>query len=126
MKKLFLKSQIAAGYDIPKSGNVFVSVRDNDKKDILKIISVLVENNFKIFATSGTAGFLLENKINVNKVNKVLEGRPHIVDMIKNGSIDMIINTTNSSPFPSKILFRLEELLYSIKLHTLLLLLLQK
>ena len=97
-----LKSQIAAGYDIPKSGNVFVSVRDNDKKDILKIISVLVENNFKIFATSGTAGFLLENQITVNKVNKVLEGRPHIVDMIKNGSIDMIINTTNSSPLSIK------------------------
>ena len=82
-EEAFLKSQIAAGYDIPKSGNVFVSVRDNDKKDILKIISVLVENNFKIFATSGTAGFLLENNVNVNKVNKVLEGRPHNIDMIK-------------------------------------------
>ena len=101
-EEAFLKSQIAAGYDIPKSGNVFVSVRDDDKKDILKIISTLVENDFKIFATTGTANFLLENQITVNKVNKVLEGRPHIVDMIKNGSIDMIINTTNSSPLSIK------------------------
>ena len=101
-EEAFLKSQIAAGYDIPKSGNVFVSVRDDDKKDILKIISTLVENDFKIFATTGTANFLLENQITVTKVNKVLEGRPHIVDMIKNGSIDMIINTTNSSPLSIK------------------------
>ena len=101
-EEAFLKSQIAAGYDIPKSGNVFVSVRDDDKKDILKIISFWWKMILKFSQLQVQLIFYWKTKIKVNKVNKVLEGRPHIVDMIKNGSIDMIINTTNSSPLSIK------------------------
>ncbi len=91
----FAKSQLAAGQKLPLSGTVFVSVKDIDKDDVVKPISILNDVGFNIVATKGTAGFLRERGIPVKDVNKVREGRPHIVDMIKNGEIDLVINTTS-------------------------------
>src|SRR5262249_57967450 len=78
------KRQIGGGSVLPKSGTVFVSVRDTDKPRILDAVRLLAGLGFKIIATSGTQRFLRENGIAAEKVNKVLEGRPHIVDAIKN------------------------------------------
>jgi carbamoyl-phosphate synthase large subunit len=91
----FAKSQLAAGQQLPLSGTVFVSVKDSDKAEVLKSISILNDVGFNIVATRGTAGFLRDNGIPAKDVNKVSEGRPHIVDMIKNGEISLVINTTN-------------------------------
>ena len=83
-----------AGEIIPKDGNVFVSVKDNDKKYLPDLCTKLTKLGFKIVATKGTAEALEGTGINVKVINKVLEGRPHIVDAILNNEIDMIINTT--------------------------------
>jgi len=92
----FAKSQLAAGQKLPLSGTVFVSVKDSDKKDVLRSVAILSQTGFNIVATRGTAAYLRENGIPVKDVNKVSEGRPHIVDMIKNGEISLVINTTNN------------------------------
>ena len=91
----FGKSQLAAGQRIPLSGTVFVSVRDADKKEVLTVARGLSELGFRILATKGTSRYLLENGMDNTVVNKVREGRPHIVDMIKNGEVDLVINTTH-------------------------------
>lgn len=95
--RAFAKSQIAAGNPVPEGGNVFISVRDQDKKHALKISQELSELGFNLIATRGTAKFLKDHAVNVETVNKVLEGRPHIVDRIKDGSIDLVINTTEGA-----------------------------
>ncbi len=92
----YAKSQLAAGQKLPLSGTVFVSVKDSDKKDVLRSVAILSQTGFNIVATRGTAAYLRENGIPVKDVNKVSEGRPHIVDMIKNGEISLVINTTNN------------------------------
>jgi carbamoyl-phosphate synthase large subunit len=92
----FAKSQVAAGQRLPVSGTVFISVKDSDKMRILKPASILNDMGFRIIATDGTSSFLQANKIKAEKVNKVREGRPHIVDMIKNGEVALVINTTNN------------------------------
>jgi carbamoyl-phosphate synthase large subunit len=89
----FWKAQAGTGSVLPKEGNVFISVADKDKPKILDIARELHEMGFKIFATKGTNKFLNENGIPSEKVNKVSENRPHIVDKIRNGEIDIIINT---------------------------------
>ncbi|MEI7967500.1 MAG: carbamoyl-phosphate synthase large subunit [Betaproteobacteria bacterium] len=89
----FVKSQLAAGVRMPESGRVFISVRNSDKPRIVEIARSLVALGFSLHATRGTASFLNERGIATTAVNKVTEGRPHIVDMIKNGEIAMIINT---------------------------------
>jgi carbamoyl-phosphate synthase large subunit len=89
----FVKSQLAAGVRMPKSGKVFISVRNSDKPKVLEVARVLSEIGFTLCATRGTAAYLNENGISTTSVNKVMEGRPHVVDMIKNGDIVMIINT---------------------------------
>lgn len=89
----FLKSQIGAGATLPESGTVFLSVKDQDKDKALEIAKGLHELGFKLRATRGTAAKISEAGIPVQAVNKVTEGRPHIVDMIKNDEIDMVINT---------------------------------
>ncbi len=91
----FAKAQIAAGQKLPLSGTVFVSVKDSDKPDVLKPVNILNDLGFNIVATRGTANFLRENGIPVKDVNKVREGRPDIVDMIKNDEISLVINTTS-------------------------------
>jgi carbamoyl-phosphate synthase large subunit len=93
----FAKSQIGAGSMLPKTGTVFVSVKDEDKPRILESMRTLAGLGFKIIATSGTLRFLKENGIAAEKVNKVLEGRPHIVDAIKNGEVQLVFNTTEGA-----------------------------
>ncbi len=89
----FYKSQLAAGVKLPTSGKVFLSVRDSDKPKTIDVARALLELGFELVATRGTAAVLVEAGLQVNVVNKVAEGRPHIVDMIKNGQIAMIVNT---------------------------------
>ena len=90
----FGKAIKGAGELIPSSGNVFVSVKDNDKKYLPDLCRKLHDLGFNIVATKGTAEALKDQSFNVRIINKVLDGRPHIVDAILNKEIDMIINTT--------------------------------
>ncbi|MEW6313587.1 MAG: carbamoyl-phosphate synthase large subunit [Pseudomonadota bacterium] len=92
----FLKSQLAAGIKLPSSGKVFISVRQADKARVAEIARSLQQLGFALYATRGTAAVLTEAGLAVTTVNKVTEGRPHIVDMIKNGEMAMIINTVDS------------------------------
>ncbi|HYL19882.1 MAG TPA: carbamoyl-phosphate synthase large subunit [Burkholderiales bacterium] len=91
----FVKSQLAAGVRLPTAGRVFISVRAADKPKVVEIAQALLELGFSLIATRGTAACLAEHGLTVQPVNKVAEGRPHIVDMIKNGEIAMIVNTTD-------------------------------
>jgi len=90
----YFKAQEAAGNRLPLSGCVFVSVKDRDKPKVVNVVKKLKELGFRIVATRGTARFLQERGIEVDMVYKVHEGRPHVVDFMKNGYIDMVINTT--------------------------------
>ena len=90
----FAKAQLGAGTRLPKGGTVFVSVKDGDKKVILPAARQLVELGFKLIATGGTAKYLADAGVAVERVNKVAEGRPHIVDRIVDGEVALIINTT--------------------------------
>ena len=89
----YLKSQIAAGTNLPDKGKVFVSVRDKDKRNIVFIVKHLVDLGFSIIATSGTADVLRRNNIPVETVAKIGEGRPDVTDLIKNLEVQLIINT---------------------------------
>ena len=91
----FGKSQVAAGQRIPLEGTVFISVKDKDKREILPVARGLFDLGFKILATQGTSRFFLENNVDNEPVNKVREGRPHVVDMIKNGEVHLVINTSS-------------------------------
>jgi len=91
--RAYAKSQIAAGQILPVEGNVFVSVRNKDKRSIIYIAKKLVDLGFSLFATSGTSKVLGKNGLTVETVFKITEGRPNIADMIKNGEIALIINT---------------------------------
>ena len=93
----FAKSQIGGGARLPRAGSVFVSVRDADKSRILEPIKLLSQLGFKVIATSGTQRYLSDNGVAATKINKVLEGRPHIVDAIKNGDIQLVFNTTEGA-----------------------------
>ncbi len=93
----FAKSQLGSGTRVPTEGTVFISVRDEDKDRILPSVKALVSVGFKLIATSGTQRFLAENDVPASKINKVLEGRPHIVDAIKNGGVQLVINTTEGA-----------------------------
>ena len=96
--RAFLKAQMGAGVVLPKSGRVFLSIKDADKTPMLvETAQVLRDLGFEIVATRGTAAFLTENGVASEVVNKVYEGRPHIVDMMKNGGIDLVLNTTEGA-----------------------------
>ena len=90
----FAKSQVGAGSSLPHSGCAFISVREADKKRSIAPAQQLQALGFKIIATKGTADFLRGHGINAEVVNKVLEGRPHIIDAMKNEEVDLVINTT--------------------------------
>ena len=90
----FAKAAVGAGEVFPTSGKAFISVRDPDKAGAIAVASQLVELGFSLLATRGTHKVLTEAGLKCQRVNKVLEGRPHIVDMVKNGDVDLIINTT--------------------------------
>jgi carbamoyl-phosphate synthase large subunit len=89
----FVKSQLAAGTRLPSAGKVFISVRDRDKLAAVDIARDLIDLGFSLMATRGTSAVLEKHGLTVTTINKVAEGRPHIVDMIKNGEIRLIINT---------------------------------
>jgi carbamoyl-phosphate synthase large subunit len=93
----FVKSQLAAGVKFPEGGRAFISVRDGDKLAAVQVARDLVELGFSILATRGTAAVLKSHVIPVTEVNKVTEGRPHIVDMIKNGDVSFIVNTIEAT-----------------------------
>jgi carbamoyl-phosphate synthase large subunit len=90
----FLKSQQGGGIELPAGGTVFVSVKDSDKPVIVPAVRAIIELGFKVVATGGTAAFLAGEGLEIERVNKVAQGRPHIVDRIKDGEIAMIFNTT--------------------------------
>ncbi|MFP5448871.1 MAG: carbamoyl-phosphate synthase large subunit [Alphaproteobacteria bacterium] len=92
--RAFAKSQLGGGVVLPKSGAVFVSVKDSDKPWILTPVRLLIEQGFTILATSGTCDYLAAQGLKVQLVKKVLEGRPHIVDAMKNGEVKLVFNTT--------------------------------
>jgi carbamoyl-phosphate synthase large subunit len=89
----FAKSQLAAGQDMPLKGNVFVSVCDNDKREIIFVVKKLVDLGFKVFATAGTAQVLKFNNVNVRPLKKIAQGSPNPLDEMQKGNIHLIINT---------------------------------
>ncbi|MEE8309684.1 MAG: carbamoyl-phosphate synthase large subunit [Hyphomicrobium sp.] len=93
----FGKGQLGAGQLLPTGGTVFVSVKDKDKDPMVVPVKELEGMGFKIIATRGTMRHLLENGVQCQGINKVLEGRPHIVDAMKNGDVDLVFNTTEGS-----------------------------
>jgi len=90
----FARGHEAAGIKAPRTGKVFLSVRDADKERLLPVAKEVLARGFSLVATGGTAAFLSEHGVACERINKVLEGRPHIVDLIKNGEIVYIVNTT--------------------------------
>ncbi|MBV1930164.1 MAG: carbamoyl-phosphate synthase large subunit, partial [Porticoccaceae bacterium] len=90
----YAKAQLGAGDEIPRSGTAFLSVREPDKSGVAEVARQLCKLGFSLVCTSGTAQIIRDAGLEIEVVNKVKEGRPHIVDMIKNGKIDLIINTT--------------------------------
>ena len=93
----FAKSQIGGGSRLPREGTVFVSVKDDDKPRLIEAVRLLVGLGFRIIATSGTQRYLAEQGIPASKINKVLEGRPHVVDAITNGEVQLVFNTTEGA-----------------------------
>src|SRR3546814_15676255 len=90
----FAKAQIGSGTHLPDGGTAFVSVKDTDKPQIVPTVRQLLDLGFRVLATSGTADYLQAQGLGVERVNKVQQGRPHIVDKIKDGEVAPIINTT--------------------------------
>src|SRR5438874_6888856 len=90
----YAKAQTASGVVLPRKGVCFISVRDRDKEPCVTLARKLIERGFELLATEGTARALSAAQVPCRRVNKVREGRPHIVDMIKNDEIDLIVNTT--------------------------------
>jgi carbamoyl-phosphate synthase large subunit len=89
----FMKSQLAAGVKMPRAGKVFISVRDADKPRVVELAKLLMESGFTLVATRGTASALAAAGVAVTPVNKVHEGQPHIVDLMKNDEIALVVNT---------------------------------
>jgi len=96
MEAAFIKCQMAASNPLPDKGSLFVSVKDSDKAKVLPTVRSFIKQGFKIFATSGTGMFLVENGIKVKLVNKVTEGSPHIVDLLEQDKMSIVINTTET------------------------------
>ncbi len=92
----FAKAQLGAGMRMPQAGTVFISVKDADKPKILPAVRKLVEMGFRLVATGGTQRYFEDKGVPSTKINKVLEGRPHVVDAIKNGEIQLVLNTTET------------------------------
>ncbi|MBN8521160.1 MAG: carbamoyl-phosphate synthase large subunit [Alphaproteobacteria bacterium] len=121
MAQAFLKSQIAAGTLLPTSGKVFLSVRDSDKESLVPIARELIDLGFKIVSTGGTCDHLRHAGLTVERINKVMEGHPHIVDAIINGDIDFMINTTKGpQAMADSFSIRRQALAHKIPYYTLL------
>ncbi|KPK34461.1 MAG: carbamoyl phosphate synthase large subunit [Nitrospira bacterium SG8_35_1] len=93
----FAKSQLAAGQNLPTRGNVLISVRDADKPAVLPLARRLLKMGFSVLATSGTAAYLTEHNVECTKVNKISQGRPHLLDKVRDNQIQWIINTSLGS-----------------------------
>ena len=115
----YIKSQIAAGQKVPKSGNVFISVHDRDKRDIVFIAKKLKDLGFNIIASSGTASVLEKNNIPAKVLPKISEGRPNILDLMKDGKVQMVINTPSGRiPRQDEVKIRSQVILYNIPYTT--------
>ena len=95
--RAFAKSQIAGGTKVPVSGTAFVSVRPDDKPYLVEPVRKLLEMGFRVIATGGTRDYLASQGLKVERINKVLEGRPHVVDEMKNGNVQLVFNTTDGA-----------------------------
>jgi carbamoyl-phosphate synthase large subunit len=93
----FVKSQLGGGARLPRSGTVFVSVRDEDKERVIEAVRTLAGVGFRVIATSGTQRFLAERGVAADRILKASEGRPNIVDAIKNGRVQLVFNTTEGA-----------------------------
>jgi carbamoyl-phosphate synthase large subunit len=93
----FAKSQIASGTNLPTEGGVFISVKNTDKPALAPVARDLIAMGFTIMATGGTADYLTSQGVEVERVNKVAEGRPHVDDAIKNGKVHLVFNTTEGA-----------------------------
>jgi len=116
----YMKSQLAAGQKLPTEGTVFISVNDRDKAMLVPAAKDFEAMGFRIMATGGTADYLIEQNVTVTKVYKVHEGqRPHVVDHIKNGEIDLVINTPSGKKTVGDAkMIRQNTLLYNIPYTT--------
>ncbi|MCX7661162.1 MAG: ATP-grasp domain-containing protein, partial [Candidatus Omnitrophica bacterium] len=115
----YIKSQLAAGQNLPKKGNVFISVRDKDKRDIVPVAKKLFDLGFSIYATSGTGSVLAKNGIKVKVLPKIAEGRPNVLDLMKDGKIQLVINTPSGRiPREDEIKIRSYVILYKIPYTT--------
>jgi carbamoyl-phosphate synthase large subunit len=115
----FAKSQLGGGTNVPVSGTVFVSVKDADKDRIIPAVKALSEMGFKVIATGGTQRHLDAKGIKCDPINKVLEGRPHVVDAMKNGDVDIVFNTTEGAQaLTDSYSIRRTALLYHIPYYT--------
>ena len=115
----FWKAQLGAGQDLPSKGSVLLSVKNKDKRNVVFIAKKLSDLGFSILATRGTGKVLVNNGLEVKFVNKVSEGRPHLVDMIKNGEINLIINTPSGrNPKMDEIAIRANAVQYKIPYTT--------
>ena len=95
--RAFAKAQLGAGVDLPTKGTVFISVKDRDKPAMIEIGRDLVAMGFSLIATGGTQRFLEAEGLPISRINKVLEGRPHVVDAMKNGRVQLVFNTTEGA-----------------------------
>ena len=117
--RAYIKSQIAAGQKLPKKGNVFISVRDRDKRAVVFIAKKLQDLGFHIYASSGTAAALERNNIKVIVLPKIAEGRPNILDLMKDGKIQLVINTPSGRiPREDEVKIRSQVILYNIPYTT--------
>jgi carbamoyl-phosphate synthase large subunit len=117
--RAYIKSQIAAGQRLPKKGNVFISVRDKDKRAVVFIAKKLQDLGFRIYATSGTAAALEKNDIKVLVLPKIAEGRPNVLDLMKDGKIQLVINTPSGRiPRQDEVKIRSQVILYNIPYTT--------
>jgi len=115
----FVKSQLGGGSRLPKNGTVFVSVRDADKPRVLDSVKLLASLGFKVIATSGNQRFLTEHGVEAARVNKAQEGRPSIVDAIKNGEVQLVFNTTEgATALADSVSLRREALLHKVPYYT--------
>jgi len=115
----FIKSQLAAGQNLPKKGNVFISVRDKDKPGAVEIVKKLKKLGFHIYATTGTASILEASGVKVKVLPKIAQGRPNVLDLMKDGKLQMVINTPSGRiPREDEVKIRSQVILYNIPYTT--------
>ncbi|MBN2831521.1 MAG: carbamoyl-phosphate synthase large subunit [Candidatus Omnitrophica bacterium] len=117
--RAYIKSQLAAGQKLPRKGNIFISVRDRDKRQVIFVAKKLVDLGFNIYASTGTAQALDKSGIKVKVLPKIAEGRPNILDLMKDGKVQLVINTPSGRiPRQDEIKIRSHVILYNIPYTT--------